>query len=263
MAGATRELPEFVPGELRGLVDFVVQWFPLVIIAVFWELISGWAVDERSLPGPSAVAMAAYDMLVHGDLLFELSLSLYRIAVGLGLSITIGVLLGIGMARSNSVEDFFDIFLAMLYPVPKTGLVPLALLWFGRNSQTAIFIIFLACLLPIILNTYNAATSVDQSLIWSAQMMGTSERRILWKVVIPDIIPQIATGIRQSIPFAFIALVGAEFIGAPDGIGSVIDQTGALGVFERTFAAILVISAMAFFALRIFDWAERRVITWR
>ncbi len=262
MAGATRELPEFVPGQLRGVADFLLQWFPLAIIAVFWELISGWAVDARILPGPSAVAVEAYDMVVYGEVLAELGLSLYRVAWGLGLSIAVGVLLGVGMARSSSVENFFDVFLAMLYPVPKTGLVPLALLWFGRDSRTAIFIIFLACLLPIILNTYNAATSVDQSLIWSAQMMGTSERRILWKVIIPDAIPQIVTGIRQSIPFAFIALVGAEFVGAPNGIGTVIDEAGGLALYSRMFAAIVLISATAFFALRLFDRLERWVIRW-
>lgn len=262
MAGATREVPDFVPDEIQQLADFVIQWFPLLIIAFLWELASGWAVPERMLPGPTTVSVDVYEMVVHGELLWELGISLWRVAWGLGLSITVGVLLGIGMARSRSVENFFDIFLAMLYPIPKTGLVPLALLWFGRGTQMAIFIIFLACLLPIILNSYNAATSVDQSLIWSAQMMGTSERELLWKIVIPDAIPEIVTGIRQAIPFAFIALIGAEFIGAGTGVGAVILRTSQLGHYSQMFAGIVVIAATAFFVLRGFDRLEKRVIAW-
>lgn len=262
MAGATRELPDFLPKELRSVAGFVLEWLPLAIVAVLWELASGWAVDERILPAPSQVVFQLYDLVVHGDILYQLGISLYRVAWGLGLSITVGVLLGIGMARSDSIENFFDVFLAMLYPIPKTGLVPLAILWFGRGTDTAIFIIFLACLLPIILNSYNAAMTVDQSLIWSAQMMGTSDRKLLWKVVIPSAIPQIVTGIRQAVPIAFIALTGAEFIGSPDGVGAVILQTGQLGLYPRMFGAIVVISATAFFALQLFDRLEARVIRW-
>lgn len=262
MASATRELPDVVPSTIRPAVDFVITWSPLLIVAFLWEFASGRFVSARSLPPPSIVANAFYDMVFRGDLLVHLGISLWRVGWGLAFSISIGVLLGIGMARSRSVENFFDVILAMLYPIPKAGLVPLAILWFGRGTDMAIFIIFLATLLPIVLNSYNAAMSVDQSLIWSAQMMGTSERWILWKVVIPDTIPDIVTGIRQSIPIAFIALTGAEFIGAGEGVGAVILETGQLGLYPRMFAAIVLISATAFIALRGFDRLERRVVKW-
>jgi len=263
MAGATAERSELVPdGALGSAISFVIEWFPLVIVTALWELASGWAVAESILPPPSVVLVRTFDMLATGSVLPELLLSVYRVAWGLGLSIAVGVLLGIGMARSDSVENFFEVFLAMLYPIPKTALVPLALLWFGRGTQTAVLIIFLACLLPIILNSYNAARTVDQNLIWSAQMMGTSDRKILWKIVIPDTIPEIVTGIRQAIPIAFIALTGAELIGATDGMGAIIRSAGQLGIYPRMFAAIVLISAMAFIALRGFDRLERRVFVW-
>ena len=262
MAGATADVTDAVPGPLQSGAQFVIDWFPVVILAVLWELASGWAVGEAVLPPPSIVLYRVWTMLATGDVLPDLVLSVYRVAWGLGLSIAVGVLLGVGMARSDTVENFFEVFLALLYPVPKTALVPLALLWLGRGTGTAVLIIFLACLLPIILNSYNAARSVDENLIWSARMMGTSDRRILWKIVVPDTIPQIVTGIRQAIPIAFIALTGAELIGASDGMGAIIRNSGQLGVYPRMFAAIVLISAMAFLALRGFDRLERRVFVW-
>jgi len=262
MAGATTEAPEFVPAELGRTAEFVIRWFPIAIVAFLWELASGWAVAVSILPPPSRVFATLGEMLLSGELVVELTISLFRVFIGLGLSIAVGVLLGIGIARSKSVENFFDVFLALLYPVPKTALVPLAILWLGRGTETAILIIFLACLLPIVLNSYNAAQNVDRNIIWSAQMMGTSDRELLWKVIIPDTIPNIVTGIRQAIPIAFIGLTGAELIGADSGVGSIILSAGQLGLYPRMFAAIVVISASAFFMLRGFDAFERRVFVW-
>lgn len=273
MAGATAEVTDLFPGPLQRVVGFAIDWFPLVIVTLLWELASGWAVGASVLPPPSVVFVTTAEMLaemsveatavvLEGGDVPDLLLSLYRVAWGLGLSIAVGVLLGIGMARSDTVEDFFEVFLALLYPVPKTALVPLALLWLGRGTGTAILIIFLACLLPIILNSYNAAKTVDQNLIWSAQMMGTSDRKILWKIVVPDTIPDIVTGIRQAIPIAFIALTGAELIGASEGMGAIIRDAGQLGIYPRMFAAIVLISAAAFVALRGFGRLERRVFVW-
>jgi len=261
VAGATAELSTALPEPVRAAGRFVVRWFPLVILAFLWDVVSG-VVGAAVLPPPTVVLTTLWGMLSSGAVLPDLGVSLYRVVWGLALSIAVGVLLGIGMARSETVEDFFEVFLGMLYPVPKTALVPLAILWLGRGTSMAILIIFLACLLPIVLNSYNAAQVVDQNLIWSARMMGTSDRAILWKIVIPSTIPDIVTGIRQAIPIAFIALTGAELIGASNGMGAIILSAGQLGTYPRMFAAIVLISATAFLALRGFDRLERRVFVW-
>lgn len=269
MSGARIDLPARPTGTLQAGLEVVVHWFPLVILLGLWELASGWVVGAQVLPPPSIVLVRLSSMLVEsvwplelGSAVPHLVISLYRVAWGLGLSIAAGVLLGVGMGRSDTVEDFFEVFLALLYPVPKTALVPLAILWLGRGTETAVLIIFLACLLPIVLNSYNAARQVDQSLIWSAQMMGTSDRDVLRKVVIPDTIPDIITGIRQAIPIAFIALTGAELIGASEGMGAIILEAGQLGTYPRMFGAIVMISAVSYSAVRGFARLEERVIVW-
>lgn len=253
---------DVVPGRLRAMIEFVIRWLPLVIVTGLWELISGLVVAREVLPPPSEVLLITAEITISGQIIPHLLISLYRITLGLGLSIVIGVLLGIGMARSRPVENFFDIFLALTYPIPKTALVPLAILWLGVGTETAVLIVFLACLLPIILNSYNAAKNVDQNLVWSAQMMGTSKRRILWKVVIPDTIPEIITGIRQAIPFAFIALVSAELIASDRGIGHEILRHGQIGNYPSMFAVIVIISAVAYISVRGFELLKTRMLVW-
>ncbi|MFC6723862.1 ABC transporter permease [Halobium palmae] len=262
MAHADLTAPETIPEPLQGAVAFVVRWIPLLVLAAGWELVSGWMVPEAVLPGPIAVFAETADLVASGEVFADLFLSVFRVAVGLGASILIGVALGIGMARSEPVENVFDVFLSLLYPIPKTALVPLAILWLGVGTSTAVLIVFLACLLPIVLNSYNAASDVDRNLIWSAQMMGTDGRRLLWKVVFPATIPEIMTGVRQAIPIAFIALVSAELIASNAGIGHLILAAGQIGNYTQMFAAIVVVSATAYAAVRGFEVLESRVMVW-
>lgn len=253
---------DVVPNRFRGVVRFVIEWFPLVIVAGLWEYASGTVVPVAILPPITEILDIAVEMVVSGQIFPHLRVSLYRIALGLGASIAVGVVLGVGMARIQAVEDFFDIFLTLLYPIPKTALVPLAILWLGVGTQAAILIVFLACLLPIVLNSYNAAQTVDQNLVRSARMMGTDDWKILWKVVVPATIPEILTGIRQAIPFAFIALVSAEFIASNRGVGFEILRHGQIGNYPEMFAVVIIISATAYLAVRGFEILKEKVVVW-
>ncbi|MDQ2053964.1 ABC transporter permease [Halobellus sp. H-GB7] len=262
MRYATSRSIEVLPTPVQGVVNTIVDWIPLGIVVLVWELVSGGIVATDVLPAPATVGAEIVDLFVSGEVFSHLFISLFRVGVGLGLSILVGVLLGVGMARSDPVENFFDIFLSMTYPIPKTALVPLAILWLGVGTKTAILIVFLACLLPIVLNANNAAENVDQNLVWAAQMMGTDERSILYKIVFPATIPEIMTGVRQAVPIAFIALVSAELIASNAGMGYLILTSGQIGNYPTMFANIVIISAVAFVAVRAFEEARGRLLVW-
>ncbi|WP_436348232.1 ABC transporter permease [Natronorubrum sp. FCH18a] len=255
-------MEESVPEPLWRIGRFIFEWVPLLIFAGLWKFASGTIVNENILPSPTEVALATWELMIAGDVIPHLQISLYRVGVGLALSISVGVLLGVGMARSKPVENVFEVFLALVYPIPKAALVPLAILWLGVGTETAILIVFLACLLPIVLNSYNAAQNIDRNLIWSAQMMGMPSWKIPLKVVIPATFPSILTGIRQAIPIAFIALVSAELIASNEGVGFEILRYSQVGAYTKMFAVLVVISAAAFFAVRGYEWTERRLIRW-
>ncbi|RQH01874.1 ABC transporter permease [Natrarchaeobius oligotrophus] len=251
-----------LPRRFQHATRLIVDWIPLAIVVVLWEFASGTAVPADVLPSPVTVSVQIADLLATGEIFSHLFVSLFRFGVGLGLSIAVGVVLGIGMARSAPIENFFDVFLSMLYPIPKVALVPLAMLWLGVGTGPAVLVVFLACLLPIIMNSYNAAGDVDQNLVWSAKMMGTEGWELLRKVVIPATIPHILTGIRQAIPIAFIALVSAELVASYEGIGYLILEAGQVGNYSLMFANIVVISAVAYAFVTGFEIARDRVVVW-
>lgn len=245
-----------------GLGELVVRWVPLAIVVVLWDLSSGYFVSKAVFPPPGKVFDVMVELTTSGDIFPILQISLWRVVYGLSLSVGVGILLGMGMARSSTIENVFDVFLALLYPLPKVALVPLAILWFGVGTQAVVFIIFLACLLPVIINTYNDAATIDEELIWSARMMGSPDWKIFLKVVFPAASPGIMTGIRQAIPISFIALIAAELLTADKGIGFQILQSGQLGNYTRMMAFILLISIAAYIATWGFEIVEGRVMAW-
>jgi len=249
-------------GRLGRVTAALVQWLPLGIVAVLWEALSRFLVGGDLLPPVSQVVVNATDLLLQGEVLGHLSVSLFRVAIGLSASIVGGVLLGIGMAQFRAVEDFFDVLLTMTYAVPKTALVPLAILWLGVGTGTAVLVIFLGTLVPIVVNTYNGASSVDEKLRWSAEMLGTSDRRRLRKVVLPATYPAIFTGVQQAIPFSFIVLISAEMVASRRGMGNLILSYGQLGNYDQMFAVIFLFSLVAFATVGVFNRLRSSVLAW-
>ena len=123
------------------------------------------------------------------------------------------------------VERAVEPILLLIYPVPKPAMIPLFMIWLGIGDFSKIAVIALACLLPVVVATFNGARSVDDLLLWSARARGTSERRLLWRVVLPAALPQIAAGVRTAIAIAIIVLVSSEFISAEKGLGYLIFPT--------------------------------------
>lgn len=240
----------------------LIRWLPLGIVVLFWWFASGRIVSTTFLPSPIIVFENALDWTTHPEFLLNLGMSLYRVALGLGLSIVIGVTVGVSMAWSDTIEDLIDVPLTITYPIPKSALVPLSILWFGSGTQTVLFVIFLGSILPIVLNSYNAANKVDENLIRSAQMMGTSERDMLRRIIYPASIPAIFTGIRQAIPISFIVLINGELLAADVGIGSMILRYGQLGLYEEMFAVIILFSIVAYVVVRLFERIRDRVLIW-
>ena len=236
---------------------------PIAALLAGWELLTRTGViSTQVLPTFSSVGAAAVDLLASGTLLHHLVVSLYRAFGGLALSILGGVALGFGMATSRPTERFFDPLASLLYPLPKTALVPLTMVWLGVTDKAAILVIFLAGLLPIVINTYHGVKSVERVLLWSARSLGTSERRLLARVVIPASMPYIWNGIRIALPISFIVVISVELVASKVGIGNLINGYGGLGVNDYMFATILIFVAVAFLADRGIVRLGQRFLRW-
>ena len=236
---------------------------PIAVLLGGWEILTrSGLISTKIMPTFSSVAAAAVDLIVSGTLGHHLLVSLYRALGGLALSLVVGVLLGFAMATSRRAERFFDPIVSLLYPLPKTALVPLTMVWLGVTDKAAILVIFLAGLLPVVVNTYHGVRSVERVLIWSARSLGTPSRRLFARVVIPASLPYIWNGLRIALPISFIVVISVELVASKVGIGNLINGYGALGVYDYMFAAILVFVAVAFVCDRCAVSVGRRLLQW-
>ncbi|HWM82387.1 MAG TPA: ABC transporter permease [Pseudolabrys sp.] len=245
------------------LMDWLWQALPLVIFVVLWHLLSNSGlIDKAFLPEPSEVFAALLDLLRGPQVVENLAITLFRSFTGLLLGAVAGVWIGLFMARSEVFRAYVTPIVGGTYSLPKSALIPLFILWFGIGSVTAICAVFLACLLPMIVNTYHGVSTTPKVLVWSAEAMGYSQRQMLTRIFLPHAMPDIMTGLRIALGFSFVLAISSEMIAATSGIGKLIFMYGENGAYSYMFAAIACIVAAAFLSDRIMLWITRICLVW-
>ncbi len=240
------------------------RYLPLLILAVAWEAASRLQlVSSLALPPLSDVAIAWWDLLKDGELVTNGAASLWRAGAGLFLSIVIGATLGIFMAWWRPVNIVLGPLVEALYPMPKSALIPVTVIWLGFGDGSKILLILLGCMLPITLGAYNGARGSDQALVWSARSMGASRMRMLWDVVVPSATPELLNGIRTALALSFILLVSSELIVAREGLGYLIGSLGSNGNYDAMYAVVLTVAFIGFAADRIYQIFQDRMLRWQ
>ena len=246
------------------VLNGVWRYTPLVILALAWEAVTRFGlVSPLVLPSLDEVATAWWKLAAGGDLTTNTIVSLSRGAAGLSAAIVVGTALGVLMAWYRPVRTVFNPLVQALYPMPKSALIPVVVLWLGFGSASKILMIFIGCMLPITLSAFNGARGIDQVLVWSARSLGASRSQTLLEIVLPGALPEILAGIRTAIAFAFVLLVATELIVARQGLGYMIGWLGDGGVYDAMFAVVMTVSALGFFCDRLYLMLMNRVLRWR
>ncbi|MSQ70677.1 MAG: ABC transporter permease [Betaproteobacteria bacterium] len=244
--------------------DALLRYLPLAILAAAWEAAARFKlIGGGALPPLTEVFAAWLRLTEDGELWSHAASSLYRAATGLALSIVLGGALGIAMAWWRPVNTFMSPVVEMLYPLPKSALIPVTALWLGFGDGSKILVIFLACMLPVTLAAFNGARGCEQVLVWSARSMGASRLRTLWDVVIPAAMPDLLNGVRTALAFSFVVLVTSELLVSRKGLGYLIGFLGESGAYDAMFAVVLTVALLGFVADRLYMLGTRRVLQWR
>jgi NitT/TauT family transport system permease protein len=242
----------------------LIRYLPLLLLALGWEAVARLGlVSSLALPPLSRVMVAWIALVGDGELTQNALASLYRAGMGLGLAVVIGAALGIAMAWWRALDALIGPLVELLYPMPKSALIPVTVLWLGFGDGSKILLIFLGCMLPVTLGAFNGARGADHVLIWSARSMGAGRLRVLRDVVLPSALPELLNGIRTALALAFILLVSSELIVAQQGLGYLIGFLGSSGAYEGMFAVVLTVAMLGFAADRAYGILMRRALQWR
>ncbi len=249
---------------MTGSLNFLIRWTPLLILALAWEAAPRLGlINPETLPALSTVLAALWGLIKSGDILANAIPSLMRLVAGLGLAVIIGVPLGAAMATFRPVQIVFAPIARALYPMPKSALIPVLLLWLGLGDGSKITLIFLGCLLPVLLSSYNGVRGVNRGMVWSGRAFGCSPLRIMFEITIPAAMPDLLAGIRSALALSFVLLVSSEFLMSRDGLGYLISFLGDGGAYAPMFATVIVVSLLGFAADRAYLAFMRRMLAWR
>jgi ABC-type nitrate/sulfonate/bicarbonate transport system permease component len=241
-----------------------IRYLPLLLLALGWELTARLhLVDSSALPSLTNVGAAWVDLIRDGELIDNGAASLYRAAAGLALAIVVGGGLGLAMARFKLLDIFINPLVELFYPLPKSALIPVTVLWLGFGNGSKILLIFLGCMIPVTIGAYNGARGSDHALVWSARSMGAGRLRMMWDVILPSAMPEILNGIRTALALAFILLVSSELIVSQSGFGYLIGYLGSTGAYEGMYAVVLTVALLGFGADRIYQLLMHRLLRWR
>jgi ABC-type nitrate/sulfonate/bicarbonate transport system permease component len=245
------------------LVGFGKSIYSLVLLIVVWELVGQFGlIHYYFLPPLSAILGRFVELTMSGDMLANAYLTLRRAFVGLALASVFGIVVGVLSARNAVTRWFFDPIIKIGYPVPIISLIPVFMLWFGIGDVSKIIMVAVGTFWPVAVNTRDATRQVDENLVWSARMMGTSERRLLWRVVLPAASPGILTGIQIAMPLALIITFIFEMVAGGGGLGALEIQGVRSFQSEQVYAAIIAIMLIGIALDRGLRFGRNRILHW-
>lgn len=235
---------------------------PIVILGAMWELASGTIISARLLPPMAEILTVFVDLWVSMEVPGHILATLFRGVMGILLAASIGVSIGLIMSRSDTVYEFLDPVISLTYPLPKSALIPLLLVWVGSGHTPRILLATIGAILPIVISTLNGANGVKRELIWAGESMGLEENQVVRKVIFPATLPSIMSGIRIGLIFSFIIVIASEMLIAQIGLGMLVSRFGDFGNYAGVFAVLFNIVIFVASLDRLYLAFSGRVLAW-
>jgi nitrate/nitrite transport system permease protein len=244
-----------IAGFFAALVPPIVT---LALILLVWQLLC--IGPSSALPSPSRIWSEAKDLILHPfyeagsqdmGLGWRVVTSLKRVAVGFGLASVAGILLGAFVGRSQWATRGLDPIFQVLRTVPPLAWLPISLAAFRDSQPSAIFVIFITSIWPIIINTAVGTRNIPQDYRNVAAVLQLNQIEFFWKIMIPSAAPYIFTGLRIGVGLSWLAIVAAEMLTGGVGIGFFIWDAWNSSRLSDIFVALFYIGVTGFILDRL------------
>ncbi|MGA1832659.1 MULTISPECIES: nitrate ABC transporter permease [Rhizobium] len=223
-----RTMPKFDPAKLGGALfrNVVPPLVVILFILVAWEALC--SSPNAALPSPSRVWAESYDLIAYPffnygsqdiGLGWRVLVSLQRVAYGFGLAAVVGIVIGAVIGQSVWAMRGLDPIFQVLRTVPPLAWLPLSLAAFQNANPSAIFVIFITSIWPIIINTAVGVRNIPQDYRNVAKVLRLNQLEFFFKIMLPSAAPYIFTGLRIGVGLSWLAIVAAEMLTGGVGIG--------------------------------------------
>jgi NitT/TauT family transport system permease protein len=247
-----------LPGWLRYAIL-------LAAIVGVWQLYEVWRDPSPLLfSGPRDVAEAFWDGWRDGTLARVTWATLKILGIGIGIGAVVALTLTAFAALSQIGEDLLRMLVSILNPLPGVAVLPLAMLWFGLNTNALLFVIANASAWPIAINLSTGFKTVNPTIVAVGRNIGLSSRRVVTDVLAPAALPYAISGLKTAWAFGWRTIIAAELVfgvaGAEGGLGTYINNAKLFLQIPQVFAGLVTIAILGLAFETLFGLLERRTI---
>jgi ABC-type nitrate/sulfonate/bicarbonate transport system permease component len=232
----------------------------LLIAFAVWQLLSTFVFNPFLIPPPLEVIRTAIPMLMSGEILADVSISMHRVLVGFLSGSLAGIVLGVLLGRIGVLHDLLDPIMELLRYLSPTAMIPIAVIWFGIGETSKYFLIFWGTFFIVLVNATAGVWRAPIARQRAAECLGANRLQIFVLVMIPSAVPYIVTGMRVAMASSFMSIIPAEILAADSGIGYLLQKSSLLLQTNRIFVALLTICILGFAVDRLFRFFVDRVL---
>ena len=235
-----------------------------IALLVVWELAAEIAARPSSRAhAPTSVIAVMIDMLRSGELVTNTLVSLRRLALGAVIGGVPALVLGIAMGLNRWVRAIVDPLVAATYPIPKSAILPLALLIFGLGEGSKIFMVAIGVFFPVVINATTGVLEINRIYIDVGRNYKANRWNTFWTIALPGALPVIMTGLKLGIGIGLVLIAIAEMIGAKSGLGYMIWTAWETFSVEQMYVGLFMIAIIGFVLTLALYELERFIIPWK
>jgi NitT/TauT family transport system permease protein len=253
-----RPLQAVSPGTrvVLGIAFFVV------FFAVWAFATLGGYVSKTFLADPITMVRSGLDLLINQGFAADIGMTVWRVLGGFVIAALLAVPLGVLMGAYKPVEAFFEPFVSFARYLPASAFIPLLILWAGIGETQKLAVIFIGSFFQLVLMIAVSVGNTRRDLVEAAYTLGSQDRGVVTRVLLPSAAPEIAETLRMVLGWAWTYVIVAELIGASSGIGHMITDSQALMATDQIIFGIIVIGAIGLVTDFVFKSFNRWLFPW-
>ncbi len=240
-----------------------IKLFSLIFLFILWEILSAIS-DQTTLPSLISIIKTLFLEILEGELLFHLSMTLYRVLISFLIAMIIGTFIGILMGNSKKIDSFLDGWNILFLNIPALVLIILSYIWFGLTEIAAIIAVSLNKIPNVVVTIREGAKSVDKNLLQVAFIYKVSRAKKLFVFYLPQLYPYIIAAARGGIALIWKIVLVVELLGRSNGVGFKIHEFFQFfdikSILAYTIAFVIVMLILEFFCFKPLDNYTRK---WR
>jgi ABC-type nitrate/sulfonate/bicarbonate transport system, permease component len=256
---------KYLYGLIGYLIDLSHKGIAIIAFIALWEFLTTVGiVDSTFIPSPSTIILASWGMLFSSDFLFDTTITLSRVFLGLGIALAVGIPLGYLLGGFfKDFEKAIDPLLQLLGQLNPWSAFHIFIVFLGIGELSVVGAVFYISLWPILYSTVSSVKNVDPVLLKVGKAACIGKFKIFWKVILPSSLPIVFSGIRLGALLAFFMATGGEMMGAGDGLGYLIMWYQMYGLIPEMWVIIVSISLMGMIFIYILLQLEKYFTSWQ